>query len=133
MGRPGENGFANFLTLFCDISTCIKLMFISLPCLTNTKYLVLLFYMIQAFASVHVLIQHIVTHNHFLQVLEVVVEEVDGEEEAVVVEEGGVVDEAVAVEDEEVRVKLFKISHIVFLSWKIYAHRNAMTLPVRRD
>ena len=64
-----------------------------------------------AFASVHVLIQHIVAHNHFLQVLEVVVEEVDGEEEAVVVEEDGVVDEAVAVEDEEVRVKLFKISH----------------------
>ena len=50
---------------------------------------------------------HIVTHNYFLQVLEVAVEEVVGEvdveEEAVVVEgEDGVVDEVVVVEDEEV-------------------------------
>lgn len=52
----------------------------------------------------HVLVQHIVTHNHFIQVSEVVVEEVDGEEGVVVVveEEDGVVDEVVVVEDEEV-------------------------------
>ena len=60
------------------------------------------------FASVHVLIQRVVAHNHFLQVLEVVVVEgVDAEEEVVVVAaEGldgvGVVDEAVVAEDEEV-------------------------------